>query len=198
MAGPIAGVLLPRPLSEQELAEITLLCAELATNRVDAARDHYLYIPTTAPIGGRYIGRPVPLDIDMRRRPTPGTIDETIFREFGFRPAESIGLSSDINGPEAHQILGEFCIYFADKFQGIVDFNGPLLPSIPLELYDAHPGGLSWDDVRALHEEMVSGLPGRLVVWLYTTVSGRQWASNLADATFMRAWLAHPCFHMIK
>ena len=40
-------------------------------------------------------------------------------------------------------------------------------------------------------------MPGQ-VFDMYYTVAGDRWVSHMVDTTFLRAWLQHPNFHMIK
>jgi hypothetical protein len=47
---------------------------------------------------------------------------------------------------------------------------------------------------------MVKEMPGTIIGVIDPSQIGqpRHWPSHVADATFLRAWLAHPDFHMIK
>jgi hypothetical protein len=41
-------------------------------------------------------------------------------------------------------------------------------------------------------------MPGRIIEIPYETASGDEWLFHVVDPEFMRAWLTHPDFHMIK
>ncbi|MGF6229414.1 hypothetical protein QFZ27_003369 [Inquilinus ginsengisoli] len=42
------------------------------------------------------------------------------------------------------------------------------------------------------------GLPGKVIAIPYELGNGRVWGRHVGDTTFLRAWLGHPDFHMIK
>jgi hypothetical protein len=44
----------------------------------------------------------------------------------------------------------------------------------------------------------VRPMPGRVFEQYYTVPPDRRWVSHMVDTTFLRAWLQHPHFHMIK
>ena len=90
--------------------------------------------------------------------------------------------------------------HFAAVFNGIVDFQGALLPRLPESMYEniwlwekAH-----WADVEPYFNAMITTMPGKAVTVLYQPLSDRTWAYHVADTAFLNAWLAHPAFHMIK
>jgi len=83
----------------------------------------------------------------------------------------------------------------AERPAGIVDFDGALLP-FPLSLSDH--SSLSWAAVATRVDAVLGRLPGLLVAATYRVSDQRIWASHFSDAIFLRAWLKHPDFHMVK
>ncbi len=136
-------------------------------------------------------------------------IELSAYGEDGFREAvgwtvgDCAGLSAHCNGKEDHRLLGELSLDIAEHVEGLIDFTGPLSP--PLEgkmerLFRERllEGRMEWIEWEPHVTSMVAGLPGRLYCVPYLTAKGRTWAYHVADAEFMRAWLEHPHFHMVK
>jgi hypothetical protein len=62
---------------------------------------------------------------------------------------------------------------------------GPVLPPCP------EP---SLGEISAF----VQGMPGKVYEIYYETARKTQWVYHIVDTTFMRAWLSHPHFYMVK
>ena len=201
MGGPSAGVELRRPLSQGELADVQSMIDSISSHRL--AED--FWINNTAPIGGHYSGEDQPFALCFSR--TSESFDEDdaeryehqIDGTFGYRPVQSVDWVAMCNGDHNHQVLGELCLWTAERFDGVIGFGGPLLPALPEHLRGRRMcERLAWDEVRPLHHQMVGGMPGRIIEHLYRTANDTTWAFHTADVEFMRAWLTHPEFHMIK
>jgi hypothetical protein len=52
----------------------------------------------------------------------------------------------------------------------------------------------SFEEISAF----VQGMPGKVYEIYYETARETQWVYHIVDTTFLRAWLNHPHFHMIK
>lgn len=202
MSGPGASVYFPHAISEAGMADLNRILDSLGTRRASSEHDQILRVWSTKAIGGTYETEPIkwwPFYFSVR--PAGGVENEDVkkFRnwirvEFGFRPEQSIGINANCSGVVNHRILGEICLWLLERFGGIVNFQGALLPRMPLREWTEN----NWDEVRSRADALLSPLAGKVVERLYRTAGDRTWASHLADATFLRAWLAHPKFHMIK
>lgn len=200
MAGPIAGVEVPRCLTDAEMDAVWTMINSISSHR--EGRD--FWVGDTRPIGGRYTGggRPFLLSVSGPEEEFGEDAERysaEIGLAFGFRPVQDIGFVAMCNGTEDHRVLGEMCLWLARRFGGVVGFGGALLPRLPSALAERWVRGqLSWDDVRPLHERMVEGMPGRLAECLTGVEPRNTWAIHTADAEFMASWLEHPSFHMVK
>lgn len=67
---------------------------------------------------------------------------------------------------------------------------GPVLPS---ELVKEE-GNRSLEEIHAY----VAAMPGKVYTYEYTTAAGHRWVSHIVDTTFLRAWMEHPNFYMVK
>jgi hypothetical protein len=167
-------------------------------------------VATTVRIGGTYQGEGRPFDINWRTGERyPGEEkefprrDEIIGRHFGFLPASEIDVSASLGRDQDHRILGELVLYMAQSFGGIVDFGGALMPASTwtsdesdriLQVFEE----ANWQDVSTSRDRFFRSMPGRIAAIPYQTASGRTWVSHVCDCEFMRAWLQHPDFYMIK
>jgi hypothetical protein len=177
---------------------------------VSNARDgNSIRVVTTRPIGGSYDAGDQASGrcflIEMLESPhweTAALADEAVFppfyeQEFGLRPDTSVTLSAMSNGVEDHRILGELALAVAERVGGVIGMGGLIVPGrIPVPV----PGVTfpSWPSVRKGVQTFTAGMPGKAVAVPYLTVGGREWAAHAVDAAFLRAWLRHPDFHMIK
>ena len=117
---------------------------------------------------------------------------------------------------EDHLALAKVTLALANEFGGLVDFNGDLLPPIegPLEQLpdnywammfghrhkDSDPSGpgTASSDWEPYFDEMIKGIPGRLYTVPCTLNSGKQWIHHYGDATFLKHWMKHEHFYLIK
>jgi hypothetical protein len=189
MSGPTAQILLLEAVPEHGIRTLHGIVAALA-GRDDRGT---LSVVTTRPLGGSYegVGRPFLVEFDA----VPGDEDpepDAVAAAFGSRPQASVSISALANRSEDHRVLGDISLAVAERLNGLVAFGGLLLP--PAFRNRTHAS----DDARPAAAELVAGLPGRIVAITYETAGGRTWGEHVGDATFLRAWLGHPDFHMVK
>ncbi|MEU4689218.1 DUF6368 family protein [Actinoplanes sp. NPDC023714] len=97
---------------------------------------------------------------------------ESLIGAIGYLPATEIVLAASVNRPESHRLLGETALELAVFFDGFVDFDGLLPPA-------------------------ARTLPGRcFLVTATEDPDGPGW--HVGDPEFLRAWLRHPGFRMVK
>lgn len=161
------------------------------------------WIGTTRPIGGFYEGEGRPFLVSIGTElpweesllTDSGETPAFYERPFGFRPDMGVTLNAMSNQPQDHRILGELALAVAKRLGGIIDLCGLIVPrEVPFE----DRQGAAWSAVQPKVEAFTAALPGKAVATPYTTISEREWASHTVDAEFLRAWLCHPEFHMIK
>ncbi|HYF61422.1 MAG TPA: DUF6368 family protein [Herpetosiphonaceae bacterium] len=202
MGGPSASVLLRERLSASQLDQIDQ-AIRLVSDRIVPGEGPCsdFWVNDLRPLGGSYVGAGRPCGLGFYapddRMGTlvqwdPGQMPVFV-AEFGFAPQQAVSLDAFCNSSEDHAILGRLTLYVAELTGGLVDFGGAILPRLPKEV---HTDG--WQDVEPYYTAMAREMPGRIVSFPYETARGTIWASHVADAAFLRAWLAHPDFHMIK
>ncbi len=176
MGGPVASVLLPRPLTDPDRYFLRKLI-DLETRTIGSFDNPFDWSTGLAEWKGEFLPQ--------------------VAEEFGFFPEDGVEISAFCNGREAHRTLGEFCAILAERFGGIIDFHGALWPSTPVDdLVDI--SNAEWSVIKPHVDAILCKLPGRVVELMYETGGGRQWACHFGDTTFTRAWLQHPDFRMIK
>src|SRR4051812_18521237 len=197
MGGPTVGVLLRAPLTSIQQHDLAQLLTTLGKRDDDG---FHLQIHTTHPLGGTYTsayGRPFAVGLE---EPTiEATNPQPLADTFGFLPQQEITLDAFANRPEDHRILGLLTVTLAERFHGIIDFGGALFPKLPSQIYDdGWFWQATWDEVAPYSHDLINTFPGVVVELAYETGTGRTWVYHVADNTFLRAWLAHPDFRMIK
>ena len=197
--GPCASIVLPSSLSSNQLATINDALDRIGDTPTYASQMLDLWINDTGPIGGSYAGegRPfcvTPHTLNQSGKETDLSADELsqVQAEFDFTPQFIIDVSANCNGDEDHRILAEVCHYFASSFAGVVNFNGAILPREPA-LYNQ-----AWPKIEPSFSLMVADLPPKIVSVPYITISGRAWVTHFCTPDFLKAWLSHPAFRMIK
>ncbi len=174
MAGPCTGVLLPSQLTEDQRGFVSNLIDEIS----DEVEGDDFRVATTHPLGGTYCGKGRPFAIEWTD-PAPGVPnaeylpDETrlIQREFWFEPRQSVSLIAMCSGDEDHRILGELVCAVAERFGGVIDFDGML------SIDESEHAGLT-------------AIP-------YDCETHTAYC-HYGTAEFMRYWLSHDRFRMIK
>jgi hypothetical protein len=46
--------------------------------------------------------------------------------------------------------------------------------------------------------ELLKGIPGCVIALEYQVDDQRTWASHIGDSQFLKGWMKHPEFHVIK
>lgn len=173
MGGPAAAILLRSRLDPGLIGRVHGVIAQSAT-RV-SGEDFYIGdAPFVVGFGPEY---PEELE-DVENEGVPAA--------FGWTPRDVVVFAAMCGRPSDHRALAELCIRAAVALDGIVDLGGGLL-DLP-GLY-ATPG---------LHTEHVEGLDGALFVASRVDTFGRRLVTHYSDAGFLRAWMEHPKFRMVK
>jgi hypothetical protein len=199
MSGPVATVLIRGPLSGPDRADLQGL--------IDAVSDHDLdkppalnafWVCDTRLIGGRYTGAGRPFAVETGSQPDwePGQL-AGMAEAFGFAPRDELAVVAFCGGDEDHRILGELCLRLAERFSGVVSFDGALWPPVPPEA-GIDPDQADWLQVEPHFRRMIAGMPGRVVSLRYAPQPGREWVVHVGDVGFLRAWMEHPRFRMVK
>lgn len=169
MSGPCASVLLFAPLGPAELDALWTTLTALGTAR----QGDRFWVRDTLALGGTLAADGDEQPFSAVVGPFPGEYYdpepiEFILRVFG-RPFHVLDFIAFCSGPRNHRILGELCRWTTERFGGEVDFLGALRVA-PAERAALLQAGLVEDPD----------------------------GGDFGGAAFMRAWLAHPSFHMIK
>jgi hypothetical protein len=200
--GPDAAVILPE-LSDADRIALTALIASRATFQSD--NQFTVAVPPAAEEPGPGESLSFEMSVSKVSETLEASDDEVgservrefrrWFRdEFGFESAAGVDFFAARNLKASHRVLAELCLAVAERFGGIIDFGGALHP----RRYDLYSIEADWDTVRPHADKMLAGMPGKLVALPYQTARDTTWVSHYGDAAFLRAWLTHPRFHMIK
>lgn len=199
MSGPAASVLLPKPLTGSSDSALRKLIAAVSDESPGGSSDlEDFWVCDTGPAGGGYAGagRPFAVFTGLQPDRVPEEIAQ-VAGTFGFMPVDEIVVVAFCNSDDDHRILGELCLWLVEQFGGVVNFDGALWPSLPpeSEIDILH---CDWRQVEPHFRRMVEGMPGRVASVWYELQDGRQWVIHVGDTDFMRAWLEHPRFRMVK
>ncbi len=175
MAGPTSSILFDSIPSELTWEEIENMIKKVS-NKVDG---NDFWVINTESINGTVStaeGRPFgivkhKIDADYYEYTEKEILQ--IKDYFGFNPKFDLGIYAMCNREIDHKILGEITLYLSEKFNGLIDFGGHL--TCPIDKMN----GETWEI-------------------LYETSGGMTAVYNVADVDFMKEWLNHKNFRMIK
>lgn len=149
-------------------------------------------------IGGKYLGEGRPIYSSFSQVELEQEEMLVLQKHFGITPKREWHCDAGCNQLEDHLILGQLITYLIDTVGGVVDFYGALIPSLPEDMGRRGFWHYDWSDIEPYFEEMIRGMPGKIVSVPYDAGEGRTWVSHYAEVEFMKAWLKHPRFHMVK
>lgn len=223
MGGPGCGILLRQKQNESEraalVAYIDRIGEDLTVNRhvlndgtvmesFDFAavnlrvQQEPRFIMTVKPVPAWVNPHPRPFgysygidcDIDL-----PLGTEQTFHDAFGFLPSQCINVWGYCNDRMDHAVLAEIAADIADLFNGVIDFGGTLWPPLPEGSSDkARREGTWYEDIEPVFQEIIRGMPGKIIGLMEETCDVPSIPCHYCDSTFLRAWIDHPHFHMIK
>lgn len=193
MGGPVLEVLLWEPIAGDRARVLQDLIASVT----DFTSPDNPQVATTRPIGGSFDGNfdgypSLPITIKAKGVDEESHDPAGVEAAFGRIPHDSVVVCAFTSGRDSHRALAEIGLAIAERLGGVIDFCGLLAPFRGLS------DSRSWDEVQADAADHLAGLPGKVVVIPYETADGGIWGGHVGDATFLRAWLGHPNFRMIK
>ncbi|MFD3943696.1 DUF6368 family protein [Streptomyces sp. NPDC058579] len=189
MGGPSVGLWL---MEQRSALDVLPWLESFCEVRVENDESLEFHVIRPAAIGlGELDGPPGPFHLG------PESLED--YQELGFPglarpPVAELGLLSYCSGRENHLVLGHLALALADLFDALIDFCGMLGYRFSLHDVDAEEEAVRLAEARAL----VSSLPGRVWEMPYAAYGGGCWYSHVGDGNFLRAWLGHPEFRMIK
>lgn len=210
MGGPSAAILLHHSLTEEQITGLEQWLYSI-TSRLEGKRGKWgpFWIKDVSLIGlldwhevctFSLTIEKVETDLDFLEAHRPIDKDslaelrakrEQFIEYLGFVPEQCINVGSGCNRRIDHQLLGQLTLLLAERYDGIIDFGGAFYPpnNVPLE-------DVTVEEVEEYVKEL--SLPGRIFHMYYITAKDTMWIYHLIDPEFLRAWLQHPRFHMIK
>lgn len=205
--GPGASVLLPSTLTAPQIGTMDSLLDQIGT-RPTGTQDRKLldlWVENTSAIGGKYHGDGRPFTVTPHETNSPNREHdfedheiEQLRLEFGFAPAYVIDINANCRDRVDHQILAELCHHFASTLSGIINLNGALLPDY--KSISRSREWPNWEQIEPRFEKWIAEqkFPGTIVAVPYDVPGGRTWACHYCTPNFLRSWLDHPRFYMIK
>lgn len=106
----------------------------------------------------------------------------------GWRPQGILMFCAMCNRDGDHQGLAELCIRYAEQLDGIIDYGGCLAIG---------PSAIGPSPSPPRRIDALEGLPGAFYTATYRAVSGYA-TCHYSDAAFLRAFLHHRRFRMVK
>lgn len=180
MGGPGIGILLREPLSSEEQG----VALEWTASRREMSHRplHCTYQPTDGSLS--YSDNLIPLYVNQF---------------FDFWPQSEVQLGSHSNQPEDHRNLGELTLELAVRWNGIIDFYGALMAPLDDEFRELWlRGHARWSDLAPLTGPLQAKIRGTIITVPYEVYPGIYWVRQIADTTFMRSWLKHPGYYLLK
>lgn len=201
MGGPSSSVIFSTTSSPFDWAEIENIISGISEN----VEGEGFWVTSTTSINGTVLhtnGRPFGIEKSEIDADYSKEVISTIKNVIECTPTISLDIYAMCNSPVDHKILGELSYYLAEKFHGIIDFGGAIYSyqSLPSKMKEgmwlweeAH-----WKDIKPYFDEMVEKIDGNIFTIEYETANHKNWAHHLCDAEFMKNWLQHDSFGMIK
>lgn len=116
----------------------------------------------------------------------------------GYTPIEEIMLYAMCNQSGDHRLLAQLAVTALTVVDGWVDFHGAITPPFAQQQAQYPRWDGTWpvtiEPAEAEIWRYVNGFPGRVCQIRYELGGGNRWVYHVADATFLRAWLASPDF----
>jgi hypothetical protein len=213
--GPVAWVLLARPLADdaaEELAQWLAAVSERArpaagatrrwqVNGLNAAR----LVPSGAGDDQTDCVVEVAISDGGAGSDDPGR-DEAVRSALGWLPAQRIAIAAACNGRADHRVIAALAAALAERYHGVIDLLGAITPpDMPWRAWHlaGRQGMVSDRDQRTTASleaisRYVTAMPGTVHEAYYDLSEHQIWVWHVVDAAFLRAWLQHPDFHMIK
>ncbi|MFB7252621.1 DUF6368 family protein [Streptomyces nojiriensis] len=116
--------------------------------------------------------------------------DDEDYSDFSLPPAQGLILAAGCSGQVNHVLLGHLALAVAQRLHATIDFDG-LLGYTPGDRAEE-----AADLARA--RALVATLPGTVREVSYDTGGGDRWFRHVGDLQFLRAWLQHPDFRLVK
>lgn len=196
MGGPTSAVLLPAELNQSQTEQLEQWLHSVGHEVRAGQFGGWDFSIGDATASGDFSGSDRPFAICLFKPELEPHEAAVVKSHFGFLPRQALQIDAFCNGKEDHKLLGWLTLHLAERYNGIVDFLGALLPPLPLR--SGAESWENWSDFAAAFDVWAEEMPGKIVSVEYETGNGRQWASHKADVHFFRAWLKHPQFGMIK
>jgi hypothetical protein len=194
MGGPAAGVLLRDDLTDGQIADVRTWLSVVADVNQDCGSTNlgngWEFRPNwPADLGEEPEGGRCPGSIQLYRIDAAEAVSGASFLSpadwqqygsaLGWVPACELSIAIYCNRRRDHQILAWLCVELAKRLDGMIDLDGPM--PIPPEKM--------WLDC---------GLRGRAIPVVYAIDESRSAKVHVVDADFLRSWMSHPDFHMVK
>ncbi len=204
MGGPVAGVLLRRPLSQQQEEDLEHWLREHTSNLERSRLDWYtFFIRDGSPLGMTEDCSTVqPCRFGLSAHDPANFVQEVeqeqVVEALGYYPQQKLSIDAGCNRSIDHRILGHLTLLLAERYDGLIDMNGAITPPLqPGRRYKLNE--YPWHAIEEIHE-FVQSQPGRVIEVLYEVSPWPwdTWVYHIVDTAFLRAWLKHPYFHMIK
>ena len=190
MGGPSVAVLLQKAPAMRPLSRII---ASIGTDVTALGAERHFWMLNTDVLGvpstGEVQGCRFSLYLDTEHS-DPGYYEDCVLELLdllGYTPEAVVTLEAWCNRPVDHRLLGALALYLAEQFGGVIDLGSKVSPPRPGIFGEK----VSIEEVRA-YTKQIGGTA--LECW----PADRESFHHIVDVVFLRAWLSHPNFHIVK
>ena len=110
--------------------------------------------------------------------------NQTLIKNLGYSNTCAIDVSAMCSDAIDQRLLAELTLQFAEMFNGLIYLNGLLTP----------PNSSNYEDALIF----AKSIKGETYFATYTLENGKKWANQIVNPTYLKNWLAHENFRMIK
>jgi hypothetical protein len=175
-----AGVIVPALLTDADKAGIFSVIRQVSDSPTmeihNGSPDFDFWISNGRLLGVDCCDRGRPFILVLGDSLSAGKIN-SVTSACAWAPKDQIGFAAMCNSDIDHILLAHLCLYFSEKFSGVVDFGGDL------RHYTSDEGILTDVGVCAT---------------TYTSDAGESCVSYLLFPNGLRRWCQHPDFRMVK
>ena len=112
--------------------------------------------------------------------------NQTLIKNLGFSNTCGIDIAAMCNDKIDHILQAELSLKFAEMFGGLIYLNGLITPN--------NASKMTFEEVK----NFAKSIEGTTNFAEYTLDSGDKWANQIVDTEYLKNWLKHADFRMIK
>ncbi|AEV69748.1 DUF6368 family protein [Acetivibrio clariflavus] len=198
--GPSVNIMLKGKLDDAQKEEIIAFLRKISSNIEKSNYEtcsYNFWIENVSFLGYTYNGIGLPFGMNFSIPEYEKTEEHQINKiknYFGFTPMDEIAITAFFNDADSHRILGHLALILAEKYDGLIDLTGAITPPIKEDRAIKEYPYCTIKEIR----NFVCKVEGKICEIEYEVKEGKKWIYHVVDTTFLKNWLKHSHFHMIK